>query len=313
MSIKNLINTNKQFLRDNASKKGIVPNNIITHHVRKMDFKPEKYRANDEYTNVTDLIYLCPRQYCMMLEGGIENYDRYTTSSDRITWAIGRAVEDHIRTQFIKATNYKNVYGVWDFGGLYEHTGCLTEEVWQHVAEIVGYRDVPDPTYKELRLIDTELEISGSPDMLVRLPNKKLMITEIKSIKKVSNGKYVGFEDLEEPLPDHVRQPSTYHRLATNKDNKLPVSNLASLVYVCKDWQRDGKNAKGEIVRAYKEFIVDVTNPLNQVLVDNLYEKAEVIATYRKTGKLPQNIYCASQKSKMAKDCNVTEACFSCT
>lgn len=306
MAFKTLKSKQKQFLKDNSNKSGMVPKNLISYHVRKMDYKPSKYRANNKLTNVTDLIHLCPRQYCMMLEKGVENFDKRTTSSDRIVWAIGRAVENHVRQQFIEATNYKPVYGQWKFEDGYIHKGFLTDEVLQHAYENMGYKhDFKNPEYKELPLIDNDYQITGSPDLLVQLPNKKLMVTEIKTIKRHSTDLHIGFEDLEEPLPDHRRQPTMYHRLGTNSENKLPLSNIASIVYVCKDYLREDKETW-----AYKEFMFDVTDSLDQSLADGLYEKAKLIKNYRQTGEIPVNEYCASMKSKQAKDCSVVTECF---
>ena len=58
--------------------------------------------SRDGYTHVTSLIGLCPRQHRIAVEHEIQVTES-VTGGHQVMWAIGRAVETHVRKQIIDA------------------------------------------------------------------------------------------------------------------------------------------------------------------------------------------------------------------
>lgn len=271
--------------------------NYLIDLVKAMDTKPEANRGGRGYIHGSSLIGLCPRKYALQILSGTTGR-RPVREADRIMWAIGRAVEAHIRKQFISAVGRKGVFGKWVCRcGHLKRSGDFSN---RNKCRRCGKSPLE---YKELELFDHDFRIVGNPDMLYSRPDNALMhVVEIKSKKKEL------FEELEEPEPDHILQASIYRRLGAISG--MGMSDEVSIIYGCKDYPKWG-------VRPYKEFHVQPSSSVESQL-DDMWERAGQVRDFlaefsdgENRPPLPERITaCDRRDSTIAKGCEQCQACF---
>jgi hypothetical protein len=271
--------------------------NFLIDKVRSMDRKPEATRGGRSYIHGSSLIGICARRYALtILAGGAGSTS--PREADRIMWAIGRAVEAHIRGQFVSAVKRKGVIGKWkckcgnlkregDFSNKSKCSACGQSPLHYH----------------ELELFDHDSRIVGNPDvMYLRPDNHKLRIVEIKSKKKEL------FEELTKPEPNHILQAAIYRRLAAL--NGMEVDDGVSIIYGCKDYPK-------WTVRPYKEYHIAST-PEREAELDSMWERAQGVKSFLAdhgdqgaAAELPDRIpACTSSTATPAKGCDQCQACF---
>jgi len=271
------------------------PEDFLTQKVRSMDRRPERIRGGKGYIHGSALIGICPRRYALQILSG-ETGLKPVREQDRIVWAIGRAVEDHIRTQFARAVKRRGVIGKWRCA-----CGATKREGPYSPAEKCGTCGRGLNVYREITLFDHDYRIAGNPDILYLRPdNHKVRTVEIKSIKREN------FDKLEVPQATHVVQASVYRRLGLI--NEMPMDDQVSIVYGSKDYSFRGS--------AYKEFHVDPT-PDDQL--DLMWQSAMEVKDYlnlydpesgTRPTLPPRLAACTSVKSPMAKQCEQCGSCF---
>ena len=212
-------------------------------------------------------------------------------------WAIGRAVEKHIRDAFVRAVKREGVIGQWACRcgkskrvGLYSPTYKC-----EHCSQGLY-------TYGEVTLLDHQYRIAGNPDLLYYRPdNLRLRIVEIKSKKQAL------FDELTKPEANHILQASIYRRLA--KIEGYDVDDYVSIVYGSKDYTFRG--------RPYKEYHILPSEGVEATL-DDMWSRAGAVREFLDAFKiegvsatLPNRITaCASVTSTTAKGCDQCHACF---
>ena len=247
--------------------------------VRSLDRRPEKIRGGKGYIHGSALIGICPRRYALQILSG-DTGVRPVREQDRIMWAIGRAVEKHIREQFARAVKRRGVIGLWRC-----KCGKTKREGPYSPGEKCGSCGQLLSIYREITLFDHEHRIAGNPDLLYLRPdNHKVRTVEVKSKKREL------FDELKAPEPTHIVQASIYRRLGII--NHMPMDDKVSIIYGSKDYSFRGT--------AYKEFHVEPT-PDNQL--DAMWNNVRPDIP-------PRLAACPTTSATMAKQCEQCAACF---
>lgn len=268
--------------------------NYVRGKVESQDSKPEQVRGGSEFVHGSSLAGLCARREVLASISPPNTVSVWP--ADRIVWAMGRAAEKHVRTQFIDARRREGIVGAWSCRcGKTKHEG-----LYNHQVRCSTCRDRAS-NYGEISLFDYEMKIVGNPDLLfVRPDNYKLRVLEIKSMNKAE------FEELVRPKPDHVIQALVYRRLLER--NRMDPDDGATIFYVCKDYRVRGG--------VYREFHVTGTEN-SEALLDGMWERARAIRDWKIANgaganqDLPPRLpACNSPTAPMAKNCDRCTACF---
>jgi hypothetical protein len=261
------------------------------------DMTPEKLRLGDsQHLHVSSLIGICERLHVLSRRGAGELL-RPVTGSDRLVWRLGRAVEAHVRTQFIQARQFAAIYGRWKC----DNAACGSQGyVGTHDRTNVCICGRPRNVYHEPTLWDDENGIVGNPD-LTFLHAGQFVVTEIKSMEKER------FNELSEPLGDHVHQAILYRDLYQRLG--FPVHDNVVVFYASKGYsfRRTDRQGRNPI---YREFHVDATAPSLARLVSDSLASARRVKDHVAEGRIPPRV-CTSSTCTRAKDCPLTSRCFS--
>ena len=275
--------------RRNVTQANALPSfspDFLTALVRQQDEQPEDARGVGGYVHVTALLDFCQRRWSLIAKE-IDNRPSLPKSADRVMWAIGRALEHHVRTQIIASVGRQSVYGLWkcpcgglEVLGLGNSSSCNSCK-----REASIFHEVP--------VFDHELKITGSPDLVLLHGSQGFRVVEIKSMNKKD------FDLLQAPVPNHVFQVNSYRKmmLATG----AVVCAEAIILYVAKDYS---------FKSPYKEFHV---MPDDQMLtIDAMFEQVRQLRATDERGQLPAKLaVCASVDSPFARRCPQAVSCFS--
>lgn len=277
------------------SQGGLIDNHFID-VLNYEDGQPLLSRSDgvNNYLHVSAYVNgFCPRQAVLQQRFNTSTTD-VVTGGHRVVWAIGRAIEKHIRDSYIKHTGGKDVYGKWSCNcGRVKYEGFKSNQVGRCVA-CRSYAD----NYGEVDLISHEVGLAGHPDFIFRLSNGKLVIVEIKSIKVDTKHNNIGFKDLKEPLANHVLQAAAYRRLF--KEAGFDVYDKILIVYAAKDFVYGSP---------YKSYPVDVTKGHWEGSLDRMWQEALTLKTAFESGSTPSRV-CPSCDSPIAKKCSISTTCF---
>lgn len=272
--------------------------------VGSMDRKAEEIRTGSEFIHVSALIDYCARREALAFasrDAGMQVKTKPVYSGDRLIWAIGRAVEKHIREQFIASGSGGGVYGSWTCPcGSTTSTGFKPREF-----SVCASCGKEADAYGEYTLADFSRKIVGNPDLLYLRPDTGLFrVVEIKSI----NGP--DFKNLTSPMLQHVLQAMSYQRLLSDIGRQsigYGADDAVTIFYASKDYN----------VRPYKSFTVPVTDQW-RLRIEDLWESAEARYDWirgRRSGiaqGFPPRIQrCPAITSTMAKSCPECVGCFS--
>lgn len=265
--------------------------------VMSMDSAPEEFRSGSEYIHVSGLIDYCARKeslaFSNRLAGGGARM-RKVMAADRIIWAIGRAVESHVRAQFVEGTRGAGVIGEWSCKcGQTTKRGEMPRTICRTCGEKAS-------KYGEYTLRDDVRKVVGNPDLLYERPdNGAVRVIEIKSMNVNQ------YKELESPVAHHVVQAACYHRLL--RENGFTPDDIVSIFYACKDFHP----------KPYKEFHVVIDEHIS-ARIDDLFElaatRSEWIESHKAGGcvSLPERLgACSSPTATRAKNCPECLGCFS--
>lgn len=266
----------------------VIPDNYIKETLLRKDTEPQQSRLNHPgYTHVSSLINICVRQYVLAGRYEVQAVER-VTGGHRVMWKMGRAIEDHVRSQFIEGQGRTGIYGVWKCKcGNINHLGMFPSRTCNSCG-------TEATRYFEPVLHDEENKIVGSPDITFLVGRFYFVPVEIKSMNKAD------WDALEAPLPDHVAQAAMYRRLYQRKG--FTVHDNVKFIYVTKDFKYGDP---------YKEFQVDCTEPLIVSMVEGMEAAAHSIKVSNEQRLLPPRSVCRSATNSRAKSCPCAHLCFS--
>jgi len=271
--------------------------NVVSDIVQAQDSIAESNRSAtwDGYTHVSSLIDFCPRRTYIQHNHKLGQLHQ-VKGSMRIVWAIGRAVENHIRNQII-SSKPSNCYGVWV-------CRCKSTKSTGYGPQEIRCRKCKTKCaeYAELSCFDHDSKVVGNPDLLL-LVEGKLLIIEIKSItdSDSANKSGRGFTSLAAPLGDHVFQAASYRKILKRKGFK--VHDKVVVLYANKQFSFKSS--------AYKEFHVEISPQTDEVL-NISWRKASELSRSIEQKKIPDRCSkCINVHSQQAKNCPVSATCFS--
>lgn len=264
-----------------------LPDNYVVTLLNAVDRTPRRTRRiEDGYIHVSSLIGFCPRQRVLVAGQDIAHAES-VTGGHRIMWEIGRAVERHIRAQFISG-DLSSVYGKWScICGMTSRVGMYNDNI------MCTRCNTKADTYHEVTLFDHDTRISGNPDLIFLYDNAKVVL-EIKSMNKRD------YDDLKAPLGDHVFQASFYNYLLRKNGHR--VHRVVVIVYCTKDFKFGSP---------YKEFHVDTETQQVTFAISRSLDMARQVKDHAEAGTIPRNTMCSSPTSTKAKSCPVVARCFS--
>jgi hypothetical protein len=259
---------------------------VIKSLVERVDATPEPSRISEGYLHVSSLLNFCPRKWRLVTLDKV-NLTNSPSSADRLVWAIGRAVEAHIRGAFIRAVEHHGVIGHWRCPcGETVHEG-------KHPQKLCNCCKHPTNIYGEATVFDHDLRISGNPDLLWETENG-LLVVEIKSMNKRQ------FDELDRPVENHVFQAACYHYLL--KKNGKQMHDSVAVVYGCKDYSFSGS--------PYKEFHVLAES--RYPIIEGVLDQVRLLRKAEMDGELPDRLAaCPNCHSPIAKKCELVYNCFS--
>ena len=269
-------------------------------HQHYTGYEPARPIKNVHASELTKEEGLCPRMYALSDVTKLKPKDRWLTTSERLTFQMGRDQERHVVEAFSEMNK------------AFCHWRC---ETCNHLHEFqsrpfkcqaCGFAQFRP---EEVRF---ESKFSGAScgiDMLVQLGEPKLRPVEIKTMASEQ------FKLLEAPLAEHRLRTTLYLRLiaecespwaAMVNQEKATILYIAKNAYGVKDdtLEKDGTKDK---FSPFKEFNV----VRNDKLTDHLDLRAKVVKAFRGGAVgMPAGV-CPSSLSKRAKGCALREHCFS--
>lgn len=297
--LRNMINTQaalqepNRVLRLDASlplAQGYESGHIIG-QLGRQDRRPEPSRVHAGYIHASSLGTMCGRKHQLANRLNFQGAVERVTGGHRVMWAIGKAIETHVRDSYVVQTGGAGVWGDWVCDCGHHRVSGTTPGVSARCAHC---RTVPSH-YREHTLQDDVHGIMGNPD-LVLLEGGRMLVVEIKSIK--AKGDTQSFESISRngPMPDHVLQASIYRRML--RDLGYPVSNLVVVFYCSKDFKWGNP---------YKEWAVLVQD--DDPLVQTLLDRARDVHEDDSSGALMPRM-CTDPNSGKAKACPLLTQCF---
>lgn len=254
------------------------------------DNMPEHVRIDKEYVHVSSMVGWCPRQYALLVQKD-QPPTKQVTGGHRVMWQVGRSVEQHIRTQYMKAVEFVGVYGVWSCKcGRQSHTGFIPES-----KKCVACGTHTNQ-FSELALKHPSYKVVGNPDMLTVIRGR-IVPVEIKSMAAKQ------FDALKAPLGDHTFQLDCYGLLARDiltPATGLEVSDTSVIIYTTKDFKYGSP---------YKEFHYK-TSQAGARLVKSSFVEAKAVIKSQSDGVLPKRTQCRSMTCPKAAKCPVAFECF---
>lgn len=263
--------------------------NFVSDTVFAQDTISQENRSNsfEGKIHVSSMSDLCPRAL-FLHHKYMDTTMSPVDSNMRIVWAMGRAVEAHIRAQFIEAHG-DICLGEWScVCGVTKVRGFGKQSVHRCI-KCHGECN----TYNEMSLSSQEHYVIGNADLYL-LVDGKIMPVEIKSMNSKD------FEALEDPLANHCIQVTSYSKMLSL--NGFEPHDTCVVIYANKDFKW-GKNP-------YKEFPIHHADYM--MTVDRLFDKSKLAATSIITDRIPDRIEsCATIASSRAKKCDACSLCFS--
>lgn len=243
------------------------------------------------HVHVSDIISKCARKIALIRRLGLRHQPRQLLDGHAITFAQGHAIHDFIKKRFVDGHPDK-VWAKWECpcGATMTEPMVYAELSREHACPTC--KKIPRK-YHEVGLADDDLEVVGSPDLILYLKDYPLYYPiEIKSMTAKQ------WEELERPVPDHVIQALFYWKLM--RERNFPLPDQLSILYVKKEYT---------FKLPYKEFII---HPQQQTKrLDSFVEDLEVIAAARNPkNPLPPRVTCGTMESPEAKQCSVCVTCF---
>ncbi len=263
-----------------------LPPGYVKGLIDKHDNIPEQSRIGtySGYVHVSSLSgNFCAREYAIAQHEDLSLFESFT-GGHKVTFRIGRAVEDHIRTSIIAEHGKPKIFAKWTCECGKQSRLGLYKEVQCECGKLLDVFDEPAIT-------DEANGVSGRPD-LVLYKDKTLHIVEIKSMKKDQ------WDTLEAPLDSHIKQNIFYPYLLDMYN--FPVSPIVTFIYCTKDFKYGSP---------YKEFRIDTSEAKYVNMRNELLAEAKQVREFLKNGVSPPRI-CQSEQSPLAKKCKVAFRCF---
>lgn len=249
---------------------------------------PDQTRTGQAgHIHVSSLIGFCDRRHALLrLYGSAVPELRTVDGAMKIVWAMGRAIETHVRASLLAADG-RHAFGVWTCPCRQDsHRGHRPDRLCPRCNQRLS-------TYNEYTLVDESAGVAGNPDY-IRHINNLMQPFEIKSMNKKA------WDVLTISKGDHVFQVAWYwhllHRLG------FEMHNRCLIIYVSKDYSFGSP---------YKVFEIDPREPTLVMQIETA--SAMAVSAHRAVAdnSVPARVCCTSFNDPMAKKCPAVGQCFS--
>lgn len=257
-------------------------------------------RQNIHASSLTKSEGFCPREYALADVTKHKTQDEFLTTSERVTFQIGRDMERNIVLWFAEMGRAVCDWKCVSCGTVHKFTmrpvACKTCGV-----------KVLEP--KEVRFVSAVSGASCGIDMNLHLNESKLHAHEIKTMDKEE------FKKLEAPLAEHRIRAKLYLKIIAESDDpnaKKIDTDRMTIIYTTKG----GYGCADPMVKAmgfsdnfspFKEYVI----PRNDAEIADYDLRAKVVTDFRKgLIQMPHGI-CSSSMSKRAGACPLRSKCFS--
>jgi len=258
------------------------------------DTMPIPARDMTKYLHVSSLIGGCPRFHAITHKYNPE-ISEPVISGMRLIWTFGKAAERHVRNALI-GTIPGEVYGDWVCPCKWTvYVGVFINARECNPCSRCGEKPLE---YREHTLFDDDLDITGSPDLII-VKDNVFTVVECKSVNEK------GWKEREKagkPSGDHSTQALYYRRMMVKKGHSL--TSLVFIIYILKDYKW-GKNP-------YMIFQVSEEGLSVSPSLDLMDEYAAQVKKFKATGgRLPSRLpVCKKSTDRIPKGCAVSTLCF---
>jgi len=242
------------------------------------------------YLHVSDLLGKCLRKSVLADKVKMPMPVEQLSDGVALTFHIGDAVHNFVKARAAVGRG-EHLYGDWECRcGKLHVTHTLYPEAAEQVCETCG---TPANRYRELNILNDELMVTGSPDMLFYYKrHDALLPVEIKSIS------HDEWKELSRPKPDHLLQVLFYWYLLRESGRRVLPSVV--VLYVTKGYVFGSP---------YKTFVLDAPSVEGRLAPYIAEAKARKVAV--EAGVVPARTLCSSPEATDAKKCHLVAACFS--
>lgn len=208
-----------------------------------------------------------------------------------LLFAVGHFYGNHIVQRFLEKNPEWAKYAWGDWTCVCGHTKLERECMPKN--RVCRRCRKPVNLYGEVDLVNPRKTVCGHADLIFNVKGY-FYIYEFKSIDRAD----IVFEDIKEPLGDHLLQASNYYYMLKAEGKK--VSKVIRFVYV--DRAMDGLYKK----LPYREV---EGAAVNMRRLHSIYSRADACHVAMEKGELPNRI-CESITCSRAKQCSKAISCF---
>lgn len=283
-----------------VEKSGIDDSDIVA-LLTSTDRIPDKNRLagvlDGEYAHSTALPDLCLRKIQIMRKFGIDPYEKYVSSNDRLIWATGLAFEDLIRVQFTASIGHDNV-----FGDSYT-CKCGAEKI--NLKYKCSGLSIPKcdkcgtlcDNYNQLVMKLDKYGISSEVDFGYYNATGRIVMVETKSMKKEQ------YLDLKRPIKVHIRQAVFYANCAI--ECGYDIADYVMIIYASKGVTSytDGPPYKAFKVKFDKSHWASVFSR-------SMFAKGKRLKEINKDSDIVE-MSCSDVELTQSRSCEVSALCFS--
>lgn len=235
--------------------------------------------------------FFCAREFALRWFERAQDQGAGTPPKFELLWAVGHYYGDYIVQKFLERNPdwAKYAWGDWTCvcGESHRQRTTLPE------GQLCNNCGKPINRYLEVDLFNPSKTVIGHAD-LIFLVNDVFYIYEFKSINRAD----VIFDEINDPLGDHLAQASNYYYMLKAEGHK--VSKRIRFVYV--DRSMDGLYTQNP----FREVTADAIPPRR---LANFYKRADTAISSIKNGKLPPRV-CDDIGCARAKQCSRAITCF---
>lgn len=275
--------------------KGIIAD-TLNQKVRRMDRQLHD-RDHIPRLHVSSLIksgsqdFFCAREFVLRYMERTEAGGGGTPPKFELLYAVGHFYGEHIVNEFLRRNPEWAQYAWGDWTCRCGHS--KRERTLLPAGQLCNKCGHPVDVYLEVDLFNPAKTVIGHADLIMCVDDH-FYIYEFKSIDRAD----IVFDEINEPLGDHLIQASNYYYMLRAEGKK--VSKRIRFVYV--DRSMEGLFTK----LPFRE--VDAP-AISKRRLANFYRRAKLVHTSIKKGLLPERV-CEDISCARAKQCSKAISCF---
>lgn len=254
------------------------------------------------YIHSTMFPELCPRQISLHRFTKIPVQPRSLSYNDKLTWAIGRALEELNRSELMTNVGRKAIIGKWTCSCKNNPVTVIHDYNTGKRGEYIECKfcgNYPDK-YHEPTITLPDYHAVCNPDLAYFNQYNQVAVWELKSIKEKTSGQLQGFKDLEEPQAKNKQQALMQHLFIKKAGHD--VADYVNVHYT-------SKAHTGFKMKPWKEYKV-LVNDSKLMYTENekLLELGKIIKVMDKDG-LVNGSFPEKVAGEQCKNCQMKALC----